>query len=116
MQHQLTKSLLIGIVASVLAIVTFSQAAFADPRDFVLKNNSRSTVLSVYVSPTNTNSWGSDVLGWSWLYSGYQIPITFNYWGWGSTCYFDIKFVTTDFEPSYMWDVDLCSTSTINFR
>ncbi len=114
--NKMRRSVLVGMVVSALAIVTSSQAVFADPRDFILKNNSYSTVLSVYVSPASSNDWGNDVLGWDLLYSGWQMPITFQRWGWGSTCYFDIKVVTTSWQPVYFWDVDLCSTGTLTVR
>jgi hypothetical protein len=109
------KRLVLGVAISALAVVAFTQAALADPRDFMLENDSYSTVLNVYVSPANSTWWGYDVLGDTMLFSGYQVPIRFNSY-YSSTCYYDIKVVTTAWRPTYFWDVNLCTTSSITVR
>jgi hypothetical protein len=114
MNHRI-KSAVLGAAGAVLAIASLTQSVFADPRDFVLENDSYQTIVSVYVSPASSDWWGPDVLGSGVLYGGYHMPIRFNAFS-GDTCYYDIKVVSTDFQSTYMWDVDLCATYTVKFR
>jgi hypothetical protein len=112
--NRLIKTVVFGLFTSTIALVTFSQAALADQRDFTLENNSDSTILSVYVAPSTSDSWGSDVLGDDVLLPGYRMPIRFNS-RFMYTCYYDIMVVTDDLQSSDVRDVDLCSTSTVYF-
>lgn len=113
--NRLIKAVVSGVVISALAIVTFSEAALADPRDFTFENNSDSTILSVYVSPATSRWWGSDVLGDEVLPPGYRMPIRFNSY-FVYTCYYDVKVVTDDVQSSYTWNMDLCATSIVHFN
>jgi hypothetical protein len=108
------KSAVLGLALFALTLVGFTQAAFADPRDFVLENDSYQTILSVYVSPASSDWWGLDVLGDNLLYGGYHTPIRFNANS-GDACHYDIKVITMDFRPTYLWDVNLCDTYVVNF-
>ncbi len=105
--------LLTCVSASVLALV-IAQSAFADPRDFELKNNSSVDLAFVYVSPSDTNEWGDDVLGTDLLPAGQSVNVSFRAFD-GNTCSYDIKVLGQSGEEGYLYKVDLCTVSHVTF-
>jgi hypothetical protein len=109
----------IGSLLSIAALVALfgmnTAAVRADPRDFTLVNASGSAIYYIYVSPTDTSDWEEDVLGSDVLMSGSSVNITFSRFTAGR-CFYDIKVVTGDSREGYLWNVDLCSTTTVTFR
>ena len=102
-------------LGSVFALVAvFAQSALADPRDFYLNNNSAVDLAQVYVSPSETSAWGDDILGNQILPSGQMATVTFKGLD-GSTCLFDIKVVGQQGQEGYIYKVDLCTVTNVNF-
>jgi hypothetical protein len=102
------------IVAAAALLVVVAQSAFADPRDFQLQNNSAVDIAYVYVSPSDINAWGDDVMGASVLPAGQAVSLTFGEFD-GSSCAYDIKVVGSQGEVGYLYKVDLCSVDTVTF-
>ena len=75
------RRLLVSMVA-LLALVAISMVqaprALADERDFTLVNGGRTMITHVYVSPTQSNEWGDDVLGPRHPHPGESVFIYFN--------------------------------------
>ena len=109
----LRRALLTGLSVSALALV-FAQSALADPRDFHLNNNSAVDLAYVYVSPSDQNAWGDDIMGTSVLPSGQSVDVSFGQFD-GSTCQYDVKVVGTGGEEGYLYKVDLCSVTNVSF-
>jgi len=105
--------LLTGVSATALVVV-LAQSALADQRDFQLQNTSSVDIASVYVSPSDLNSWGPDVMGTSILPSGQTVGMNFTGTDDG-TCVYDIKVIGTGGQEGYLYKVDLCSVSTVTF-
>lgn len=82
-------------VFSAIMLAVVSTSAFADPRDFTFQNDSGSYIYHLYVSPSNSSSWGSDVLGRDVLAPGERETIRFNP-NIGDSCYYDILVVNAD--------------------
>lgn len=76
------KSLLIFTILSIL-IVGFASVAYAGSHVFYLVNYTGVDLYAVYVSPSNSSNWGSNILS-GVLYNGYQVPVTLyaynSYW------------------------------------
>jgi len=106
--------LFLTLGSAVALAAVFAQSAFADPRDFYLNNNSAVDLAQVYVSPTDMSSWGDDILGTQILPSGQQATVTFKNFD-GATCLFDIKVVGQQGQEGYIYKVDLCSVTNVNF-
>jgi hypothetical protein len=108
-----------ALVATFLSIVVLAaiaaQSVFADPRDFTLINNSSVTLTSVYVSPSDAKGWEEDVMGRDVLPAGESVDIGFAKAKTG-VCLFDIKVVGIAGEVGILYDIDLCSTSTVTFN
>ena len=108
------RRLLLTAVSASALLVVLAQSAFADPRDFQLQNNSAVDIASVYISPSDANSWGDDVMGSDVLAAGNAVNLTFRGFD-GATCNYDIKVLGTGGQEGYLYKVDLCSISTVTF-
>lgn len=74
---------------------------------FFLINNTGQSIAKVYVSPSESDRWGYDLLGSGYLSDGYQIRIDIPA-SYGSTCYFDVKVVTYDGTSYKFTGFDMC--------
>jgi len=90
-------------------------AAYADPRDFELINNTGADIHNVYVSPSNLTDWGPDILGRDILPDGDSVTITFARFSPGN-CLYDIKVVTENGDEGTLGQVNLCETDTVTFH
>ncbi len=108
------RRLLLTAVSASALLVVLAQSAFADPRDFQLQNNSAVDIAFVYISPSDTNSWGDDVMGSDVLTAGSAVNLTFRGFD-GATCTYDIKVLGVGGQEGYLYKVDLCSISTVTF-
>ena len=109
------------IVAAPLAMLALGamllapHSASADQRDFTLVNQTGRTITNAYVSSSNNGNWGSDVLGRDVLPSGRSTGIQFA-GGARGQCYYDIRVVTRGGAEGELYEVNLCSTSTVTFN
>lgn len=88
-----------------------SAASAEGKQDFTLYNKTGYTIDQVYVSPSASSDWESDVLGRDQLDNGESVHITFSRAD--KSCKWDVKVVWTD-KSSSEWDgFDLCSISNI---
>lgn len=110
---RLRRLLLIAVSAFALALVAV-QSAFADPRDFELRNDSAVDLAYVYVSPSAVDDWGDDIMGADILPAGQSMNVTFRKFD-GSACAYDVKVIGTGGEEGYLYNVDLCSVSLVRF-
>lgn len=108
------KKLPLLLLAVVALLALTAASALADSRDFTLHNNSSLDIYEVYVSPSSSSDWESDVLGDDVLLSGNSVHITFD--DPRSTCTWDVKVVSETGSEGYLYNVDLCSTSDVSFH
>jgi hypothetical protein len=108
------RRLLLTAASASALVVVFAQSALADPRDFQLQNTSAVDIASVYVSPSDLNSWGDDVMGRDILPAGNAVNLTFGGFD-GTTCTYDIKVLGTGGQEGYLYKVDLCSVTSVTF-
>ena len=106
--------LLLTALSASAAVLLLAQSAFADPRDFTLKNNSAVDISYVYVSPANVQDWGDDVMGADILPAGNAVDISFRKYD-GTSCTFDVKVIGAQGQEGYLYKVDLCSVDTVTF-
>jgi len=103
----------ISIIAALMALCHVS--ATAQSLYFYLYNNTGKTFTKIYVSPSESDSWGNNLIPTSYLYSGYQtkilIPATY-----GETCYFDMKVITTDGTSYKFTSLDICQLYRITIH
>jgi hypothetical protein len=108
------RRLVLAVVSASILALALGQSASADPRDFELKNNSAIDLAFVYVSPTDANNWGDDILGTGLLSAGDAVNVVFKSFD-GSSCSYDIKVMGVGGEEGYLYKVDLCTVTTVTF-
>ena len=87
----------------------------AEHLNFTLYNKSGKTIANVYVSRTDTDVWGEDVLGQSVLQSGESRRINFPGQNPESPCSWDIKVIYDDGTSAEMRSHDLCQSNNSVF-
>lgn len=80
-------------------------------QDFQLVNRTGYTIDEVYVSPSNQNSWGDDLMGDDTLEEGQVLNVRFPRGA--DVCSFDIKVVYDDEETAEFRGVNLCQVSRV---
>ena len=99
--------------AALLSTAALSAPAFAEDLVFELINNSSVNLQHLYVSPSDTNTWGEDILGLEILASGEVGTVTIA--DGLSTCAYDLIFVTdTGNEVTSSQDLCVLNTFTLN--
>lgn len=99
------------VLAAAVMLLAQTQA-FAGAQDFVLFNNTGSTVYNLYCSSSDSDSWEEDLLGDSGvLMPGETTRVRFNAAERGR--YWDLRLVFDNGADIYWEDVDLLSVSKI---
>lgn len=94
-------------------LLTFGMVGslWAGTQDFQLTNATGYTIDAVFVSPSDQESWESDVMGRDVLDDGQAVNITFDRNT--SECKFDLQVIYTDKEVAIWQDIDLCTVSSV---
>jgi hypothetical protein len=96
------------------AMLLAPHSASADQRDFTLVNQTGRTITNAYVSPSFSDQWGRDVLGSDVLPAGRSTGIRFT-GGPSAQCHYDIRVVTRAGSEGTLYEVNLCTTTTVTF-
>ena len=107
------RRVVLGVMcASVLAI---SASLLAQGKqDFTLINKTGLSISEVYVSPSDADEWGEDVLGQDTLANNGKVAISFHRKE--KSCKWDLKIVDDD-EDDIIWeDIDLCKAAEITLK
>jgi hypothetical protein len=85
---------------------------FAQNADFSMTNNTGMTLIDVFISPSASDNWGSDVIPTDMILDGETFNFTFSDVT-ADQCIWDIMFTGEDGIAYYMRGVDLCTITTI---
>ena len=112
------KTIKTALFACALALVALSSVTSAAPQnrrlDFTLVNKSTYVIVELYVSPTNDDEWGEDVLGRDVLANNEKVDIQFSRSE--STCMWDLKIVDEDEDEVTWTKLNLCEANEITLR
>lgn len=105
-----------AIVASCLAVVALASITLQATQqrrnlDFTLVNKTGLTINEVYLSPTNDDEWGEDVMGKDVLANGEKVEITFS--SSETECNWDLKIVDEDKDDVEWTKLNLCTANEI---
>ncbi len=105
-----------AIVASCLAVVALASITLQATQqrrnlDFTLVNKTGLTINEVYLSPTNDDEWGEDVMGKDVLANGEKVDITFS--SSETECNWDLKIVDEDKDDVEWTKLNLCTANEI---
>lgn len=98
------------VIAAALAVSALATAAFAAQQDLTIVNNSGYDVITLNVSPTSEDSWGSDILGVDILPNGDSVEVTFDRDE--DECTWDIRVSYEDGDSGNWRGINLCETAT----
>ena len=101
----------IAMALCLAVVVAASAGVFAGDQDFVLVNKTGLTIDELYVSPSNDNEWGEDVLGKDVLANNEEVEITFSRKE--TECVWDLKIVDEDDDDVIWEDINLCKAEQI---
>lgn len=106
----------ISVLFSMLVAMSIAGPASAQGKqDFTLVNATGYAISHVYVSPSNENSWGDDILGKDVMAEDEVLPIKFSRRAAG--CKWDLKVTYEDDDSSVVWrGFDLCEVSKITIK
>jgi len=100
--------------AIALLAALWAMPAFADPRDFNVVNGTSVVLTHVFVSPSDTQDWGDDIMGRDVLNPAETVNVTFGKFD-GTSCLYDVKVVGQAGASGVLYKVDLCSVTTVTF-
>ncbi len=103
------------VVGGFLAVGAAAPANAQGKQDFTLINATGYAISHVYVSPTNTDDWGNDILGKDVLDVDEAVDIQFPRKG--NTCKWDLRVTYDDDDSNVVWHgFDLCKISKITIK
>ena len=105
---------IVGGALLALVLLTPAAAGAQGRQDFVLLNNTGYTITEVYVSPSKSDDWEEDILGWDTLEDGDRVTIEFPRDQ--DACLHDLKVLYVDGDDAEWSGIDLCETSVIGLR
>jgi len=107
------KKQLFLIVALVFAATTWTQAQTV--LDFKLVNKTGNTFYAVYLTDTDTEDWGEDILPDAMVEDGDVIDITFDYIDDETICTWDLKLTEDASEETWVYldALDLCEAKIV---
>jgi len=108
MLHRIMKQIV--FLTFVLFINSFSQSV----QNFIIENNTGTTIYDVYVAHVDDEEWSEDLLEESLLEDGESLEINFSGYG-DDACLFDVMIGDLDGNYFQLSDVDLCTISTLTF-
>jgi hypothetical protein len=118
MKAKAPKTVAIGLAAAVWFFSLLCAAnSFAEgDQDFTLHNQTGKVIAEIYVGPTSSDEWGSDVMGKDVVPDGSSVHITFH--PNATAKHWDLKIVFDD-EKSTVWtnfDLTTIDDITISFK
>ena len=113
MRSKLLRYLTTTLAVSIAAVTVNLNSALAGQQDFIVRNETGTDIVRLYVSTSNTNDWEEDVLGRDVLESGGATRINFSDSAQG--CYHDLKAVFRDGEIIERQDINLCELRSYTF-
>src|SRR5436190_1412550 len=107
------KSLLVLI--AVLGLLFAAQHTNAQALTFKIKNNTGVTLNNLYVTPSETTTWGNDILPQSMFDDQATVTVSIPA-DYGSTCKFDIKITDVPGNYVYFKNVDACTLKLLTIH
>ena len=100
------------IFAAAALFVGLLTTAHASDADFKLVNKTGYQIDEVYVAPSSSQNWGSDIMGSAAVPNGTSVNITFPHSS--SACKFDIRVKYNDGDTAEWSNIDLCKYEAIS--
>lgn len=99
-----------AIALAIPTLMVGVQAALAEALEFTLINDSSQDIYYLYVSPSASDSWGSDILGSDIIPSGTSSIVTID--DGLDTCNYDLLAVSPSGDEVEDYNLNMCEIST----
>jgi hypothetical protein len=99
--------------AALLTASLYATAAWAAAQDFTLNNRTGHVIVTLNVSPSNSNEWGPDILGREVLANGESAEVSFDRSE--DQCVWDIRVTYDDGTENDERGINLCETTDVTF-
>lgn len=99
--------------AALLSVSLYATAAWAAAQDFTIHNRTGHVIVTLNVSPSNSNRWGPDILGREVLADGESAEVTFDRNE--DQCMWDIRVTYDDNTANDERGINLCEVSEFTF-
>ena len=99
--------------AALLSVSLYATAAWAAAQDFTLHNRTGHVIVTLNVSPSNSNNWGPDILGVDVLGDGEDAEVSFDRNQ--DQCVWDIRVTYDDGTENDERGINLCETTEVEF-
>ncbi|EDP65451.1 argininosuccinate lyase [alpha proteobacterium BAL199] len=107
-----------ALLGSMVVVSSMAMSAMAwgqAKQDFTLVNKTGYALSEVYVAPSKSDDWESDILGRDLMPDGEAFEISFD-WA-DKSCFWDLKVIYHDDNSSAVWyGIDLCTVSKITIK
>jgi hypothetical protein len=100
------------LVIAAALVLTPALGLAADARDIAVINRTGKPVLSLFVSPVDSEEWEEDILGVDVLEDGQTVKISFSGYD-DEQCHFDLLATDEDDNEWLLPDVNLCEVVDI---
>lgn len=108
------RSCLAGLILASFAFLSVALAQEAK-QDFSIVNLTGYELSHIYVAPTKSDDWGSDIMGPNTVPNGTTVNVHFE--AGTKTCHWDLKVTYSDDDSSAFWrNIDLCEVERITIR
>lgn len=113
MANQLAQRVLC-VAAIAIPFVGFAQSAFASKENFMVDNTSNMTIVELYVSSSNVDTWENDILESGVLNPGESTQVFFGDPS-PQSCLYDILAVFEDGQTVEDYQVNVCTSTGYTF-
>ncbi len=104
----------LSAAALLVTMIAPSRPATPSPLDFALVNKTGITVTHVYVTPTDAEEWGDDIMEKDVLANNESVDIVFDRKE--TTCSWDLKVTDKDGDDVEWEELNLCKASKITLK
>ena len=102
---------MLKILGGAIAAALLATAAYAAQQDFTIVNDTGQAIMTLNVSPSDSNQWGPDILGSDVLAAGERAEVSFDRDE--ERCEWDIRVTYEDGDTGDWRGIDLCETTTV---
>jgi hypothetical protein len=109
------RNTLIAAACALPALSLSATAALASKDNFVVRNNSGSTITELYVSESSRATWDNNVLGTDTLPRGASTQVNFGDRS-PNLCLYDIRAIFSNGQVVEDYQINVCRNSEYSFR
>ena len=109
------KKFIFVLTVTACAMLCYTSTASSQALTFNIMNNTGVTLNNIYVTPSETTTWGNDILPESMFDNGATVTVSIPA-DYGQTCKFDVKITDVPGNAVIFKNVDACALHTLTIN